>query len=137
MSGETKSRSPQDCGASQYEEVSQRIARDTSNGGTLEQDAPQLNDQSFPIQSRDVSIHENETEHEIEQQEQMPSWHPFWLRPITLALLCSCLLAVTITLPLMLYFSRRNDGLAKASDDFVYVWRFGPTGRAQPQILSK
>jgi hypothetical protein len=72
---------------------------------------------------------------EVEREDgykQLPSWHPIWLRPVTLLPLSLVLLVFTVSLPLLLQYSRRNDGLAEAHDGVVYLWRFGPTASRYP-----
>ncbi|KAF9876659.1 hypothetical protein CkaCkLH20_06067 [Colletotrichum karsti] len=56
-----------------------------------------------------------------------PPWRPHWLRPVALAGFAGLFLCITIALPVMLWYSERNDGIVKTTQDFGYVWRFGPT----------
>ncbi|KAH7011450.1 hypothetical protein EDB80DRAFT_837328 [Ilyonectria destructans] len=59
------------------------------------------------------------------------TWHPFWLKPTIFSSFCGLFLCFTVALPLMLLYSKRNDGLFESSPNFVYVWRFSPTATIQ------
>ena len=74
---------------------------------------------------------------EVEREdecEQSPAWHPIWLRPLTLLSLSLVLLLFTVSLPLLLQYSRRNNGLSEARDSVVYLWKFGPTASRCPDL---
>lgn len=63
------------------------------------------------------------------------TWHPFWLKPTIFGSFCGLFLCFAKALPLMLLYSKRNDGLFESSPNFVYVWRFSPTARKLIQVL--
>lgn len=63
------------------------------------------------------------------------TWHPFWLKPTIFGSFCGLFLCFTVALPLMLLYSKRNDGLFESSPNFVYVWRFSPTASKLIQVL--
>ncbi|KAJ0340677.1 hypothetical protein KNSL1_011428 [Colletotrichum chrysophilum] len=54
-------------------------------------------------------------------------WRPVWLRPVTLSTFLALFIALTIALPVMLWYSQENDGLVRTRQNLVYLWRFGPT----------
>ncbi|KAF4927296.1 hypothetical protein CGCF245_v013244 [Colletotrichum fructicola] len=54
-------------------------------------------------------------------------WRPVWLRPVTLSTFLALFIALTIALPVMLWYSQENDGLVRTRENLVYLWRFGPT----------
>ncbi|KAI8290870.1 hypothetical protein K4K56_006927 [Colletotrichum sp. SAR 10_98] len=54
-------------------------------------------------------------------------WRPVWLRPVTLSTFLALFIALTIVLPVMLWYSQENDGLVRTRENLVYLWRFGPT----------
>lgn len=54
-------------------------------------------------------------------------WRPVWLRPVTLSSFLALFIALTIVLPVMLWYSQENDGLVRTRENLVYLWRFGPT----------
>ncbi|CAG9982897.1 unnamed protein product, partial [Clonostachys byssicola] len=54
-------------------------------------------------------------------------WRPFWLRCALLGPFCIFFLACAITLPVMLHFSQKNQGLGIVRQDLGQLWRFGQT----------
>ncbi|KAJ0363702.1 hypothetical protein COL26b_012819 [Colletotrichum chrysophilum] len=63
-------------------------------------------------------------------------WRPVWLRPVTLSTFLALFIALTIALPVMLWYSQENDGLVRTRQNLVYLWRFGPTATMlSPAIL--
>lgn len=56
-----------------------------------------------------------------------PTWQPFWLAPMTLAILSLTLLGTAAVIVAMLVSSKRNQGIANALQQLHYLWRFGPT----------
>ncbi|KAF9872078.1 hypothetical protein CkaCkLH20_10415 [Colletotrichum karsti] len=56
-----------------------------------------------------------------------PTWRPTWLRVEALVTFTGIFLAITIAVPILLWYSERNNGITESRETFVYVWRFGPT----------
>lgn len=54
-------------------------------------------------------------------------WRPTWLRPIILLTFLGLFVFLATVLPVMLWYSRKHDGLFRTQQSLVYLWRFGPT----------
>lgn len=87
-----------------------------------------------PTDSDDPPLQDDRARPKLEEQYDQPqragqsaTWRPFWLQLGALASFSGLFLAFTVVLPSLLAFSERNDGIAEARENLVYVWRFGPT----------
>lgn len=54
-------------------------------------------------------------------------WRPFWVRPAMLAAFCGLFLTFVVSMIATIIYSRQNDGLFTAHENYRYFWRFGPT----------
>jgi hypothetical protein len=62
----------------------------------------------------------------------LPTWHPFWLRPPVLAafsVLFACLAASMLGIAV---YSQLNNGLSDTDENMAYAHRFGPSAREIP-----
>lgn len=55
-------------------------------------------------------------------------WRPNWLQPSVLWIFGTLFLLFSASLPTMLWYSLKHDGLVPTRQSLVYLWRFGPTG---------
>ncbi|KAF9880682.1 hypothetical protein CkaCkLH20_01724 [Colletotrichum karsti] len=82
-----------------------------------------------PLLSNTASPQDRKEEELRQPSEKTTSviWNPKWLRSVVLAVFAVLFLSMTIVLPLVLWYSICNDGIAKAREGLTPVWRFGPT----------
>lgn len=71
---------------------------------------------------------EEVTVHEDEKTGIVPIWQPYWLRKMPLICFFALFFCITITLPVLLVLSQRNNGIVRTRQGLEYLWRFGPTG---------
>ncbi|KAF6816687.1 hypothetical protein CSOJ01_02862 [Colletotrichum sojae] len=55
-------------------------------------------------------------------------WRPTWLQPSVSWAFVTLFLLFSASLPTMLWYSLKHDGLVPIRQSLVYLWRFGPTG---------
>ncbi|KAH7001325.1 hypothetical protein EDB80DRAFT_616724 [Ilyonectria destructans] len=98
---------------------------DSSIQTDLESEHSAPHDNTYPslLKSTATSTGQNISE----KQTQSPPWHPFWLRQVMLGSFCGLFMCCTIALPVMLSFSKRNNGLLESRPNDAYLWRFSPT----------
>lgn len=61
------------------------------------------------------------------------TWRPTWLQPAILLSFTTLFLFLSFSLAALFLHSQKNEGIARARPNLVYLWRFGPTAGTFPR----